>query len=156
MPKPDPINPTDADARALAQQLLAMTRFGALAVTHPESGTPYVARVAMIWTDGAILSLISTLSTHTKALQANPACAVLVGEPGVKGDPLTHPRMTLTCMASLTDKAAFKGKWLNAIPKAQLYYDFTDFLMFRLTPQNIDLNGGFGKAFRLTPQDLLS
>ena len=156
MANPDPINPTNDDARALAQRLLADTRFGALAVTHPDTGTPYVARVAMIWADGAIFSLISTLSTHTKALQANSACAVLVGEPSAKGDPLTHPRMTLMCKATLADKAAFKDRWQEAIPKAQLYYDFTDFLMFRLTPQAIDLNGGFGKAYKLTPQDLLS
>lgn len=154
MAKPDPINPTDNDARALAQRLLADTRFGALAVTHPDTGTPYVARVAMIWADGAILSLISTLSTHTKALQANPACAVLVGEPSAKGDPLTHPRMTLMCKATLADKAALRAKWLKAVPKSKLYYDFTDFLMFRLTPQAIDLNGGFGKAYKLIPQDL--
>lgn len=154
MPKPDPINPTDDADRALAKGLLADTRYGALAVTHPETGTPYVARVAMIWADGAVLSLISTLSTHTKALQANPACAVLVGEPGDKGDPLTHPRMTLMCAASITDKAALKDTWLAAIPKAKLYYDFTDFLMYRLTPQAIDLNGGFGKAFKLGIDDL--
>lgn len=156
MPKPDPINATDDAARALAKGLLADTRFGALAVNHPESGAPYVARVAMLWHEGAVLTLISTLSTHTKALHANPGCAVLVGEPGNKGDPLTHPRMTLMCKAELADKAALKTVWLAAIPKANLYYDFTDFQMYRLDPQGIDLNGGFGKAFRLTPQDLRS
>ena len=54
----DPINPTDDDARALAAQILADTRYGALAVTHPETGLPYVARVAMIWHSDAIYSLI--------------------------------------------------------------------------------------------------
>lgn len=154
MAKRDPINPTDADARALARQILQDTRFGALAVTHPQTGLPYVARVALIWHETAIYSLISTLSTHTQALQVNPACAALVGEPGAKGDPLTHPRMTLTCTAEEADKAALKDTWLAAIPKAQLYYDFTDFLMFRLVPASIDLNGGFGKAHRLTPDDV--
>ena len=150
----DPINPTDDDARALAAQILSDTRYGALAVTLPETGLPYVARVAMLWHDGAIYSLISTLSTHTGALLKDPACAALVGEPGAKGDPLTHPRMTLTCTAEQADKPAMKDTWLAAIPKAQLYYDFTDFLMFRLQPAAIDLNGGFGKAYRLSPEDL--
>ncbi len=153
MTKRDPINPTDDDARALARDLLTKARFGALAVTLP-NGSPYVARVAMLWDGTALLTLISTLSTHTSALQATPACAALIGEPGDKGDPLTHPRMTLICSATQVDKAAQKDTWLTAIPKARLYYDFTDFLMFRLTPLEIHLNGGFGKAFRLGPGDL--
>lgn len=154
MSKRDPINTTDDDARALARDILQQTRFGALAVTHPETGHPYVARVALLWTDGAIHTLVSTLSTHTQALLINPACAVLIGEPGNKGDPLTHPRMTISATSQEADKAALKEAWLTAIPKAQLYYGFTDFRMFRLETLSVDLNGGFGKAYRLTPDDL--
>ncbi len=146
------INPTTPEARKLATDLLTETRFGALAVTL--EGQPYVARVAMLWADNALLTLISTLSTHTQGLQANPTCSALIGEPQDKGDPLTHPRMTLQCVAREADKAAHKETWLRAIPKAKLYYDFTDFLMFSLEPTYIHVNGGFGKAFRLTPDDL--
>ncbi|MFQ1701699.1 HugZ family protein [Loktanella agnita] len=146
------INPTTDDARALGSNLLTKARFGALAVIM--DGAPYVSRVAMIWDKTALITLVSTLSTHTNALLANSACSVLIGEPADKGDPLTHPRMTLLCEATETDKAAAKGLWLSRIPKAQLYYDFKDFRMFRLTPSELHLNGGFGKAFRLHPQDL--
>lgn len=156
MTKRDPINPTDDAARKLAQGLLGDARFGALAVTHPDTQTPYVARVAMIWNEGALFTLISTLSTHTKAVQKTPQCAALIGEPSAKGDPLTHQRMTVMAHAHPADKAAMKSRWLTAIPKAQLYYDFSDFLLFRLEVLRIDLNGGFGKAFQLTPKDLQS
>ena len=147
----DTINPTDDAARALVRQLLADMRHAALGVTHPETGAPYVARVALIWDGTAALTLVSTLSTHTQALLASPACAALIGEPGAKGDPLTHPRLTLHARAEPVDKPAHKDKWLAAVPKAKLYYDFTDFVMFRLVPSSIDLNGGFGKAYRLGP-----
>lgn len=156
MTKRDPINPTNDDARALARSLLQDSRFGALAVTHPDTKTPYVARIAMIWHENALFTLVSTLSTHTRALQQAPRCAALIGEPGAKGDPLTHPRMTVMAQAHLADKVGMKARWLTAIPKAQLYYDFSDFLLFRLDVQSIDLNGGFGKAFKLSPQDLRS
>lgn len=156
MTKRDPINPTDGDARKLAQDLLAQTRFGALAVTHPDTGAPYVARVAILWDQGALYTLVSTLSTHTKALQKQADCAALIGEPGAKGDPLTHPRMTVIAKAKQADKAAMKDRWLAAIPKARLYYDFTDFLLFKLEIEGIDLNGGFGKAYQLLPDDLRS
>jgi len=150
----DPINPTNDDARQLAQDLLQNTRFAALAVTHPDTQTPYVARVAMLWHDGVLLTLISTLSLHTKALAANPACAALIGEPGDKGDPLTHPRMTLMCTAHEVDKSTRRKAWLAAIPKAQLYYDFSDFKMYQLSVSEAHLNGGFGKAFNLSADDL--
>ncbi|WP_342068706.1 pyridoxamine 5'-phosphate oxidase family protein [Yoonia algicola] len=150
----DPINPTDDSARALAQDLLRTARFAALAVTHPETQTPYVARVAMLWHDGALLTLISTLSLHTKALAANPACAALIGEPDDKGDPLTHPRMTLMCTAHEVNKSTRRQAWLAAIPKAQLYYDFSDFKMYQLSVSEAHLNGGFGKAFNLSADDL--
>jgi putative heme iron utilization protein len=150
----DPINPTDDSARALAQNLLQNTRFAALAVTHPDSGAPYVARTAMLWHEGALLTLVSTLSLHTKALAKNPACAALIGEPGDKGDPLTHPRMTLMCTAREVDKSARRATWLAAIPKAQLYYGFSDFRMYALAVSEAHLNGGFGKAFTLGADDL--
>jgi len=152
MTKRDPINPTDDNARHLALDLLHQARFGALAVEH--QGAPYVARVAMIWHDGTLLTLISTLSLHTKALAVNPACAALIGEPGDKGDPLTHPRMTLICTAREGDKSAHKSAWLAAIPKAQLYYDLSDFKMHELVVSEAHLNGGFGKAFNLVADDL--
>jgi heme iron utilization protein len=154
MTRGEPINPTDDTARALVRQLLEDARFAALAVLHPETGAPYVARVGLIWDGAAALTLVSTLSTHTQALLAHPACSVLVGEPGEKGDPLTHPRLTLSALAEQVDKAPHKDAWLAAVPKAKLYFDFTDFLMFRLIPAGVDLNGGFGKAFRLSADDL--
>lgn len=103
---------------------------------------------------GAPLLLVSTLSQHTAALRANPACSLLVGQPGPKGDPLTHPRLTLQARAEVADKAALRAVWLARHPKAALYIDFGDFIMLRLVVSAAFLNGGFGRAFHLTPADL--
>ena len=148
------INPTTPEAIALAKDLLAHARFAALAVTDPETSHPFVSRVAVVPDHGTVLTLISTLSPHTKALKSNPNCAVLIGEPGPKGDPLTHPRMTCSGTATQIAKTDHKALWLAAIPKAQLYFDFADFEMYRITPTKIALNGGFGKAFDLNPEDV--
>lgn len=153
--RPDPIRPTTDEARALARRLLEEARHGALGVLDPETGGPVVTRVAVGWDGAAALVLVSTLSHHTKALLANPACSLLVGEPGPKGDPLTHPRLTLQAQAGRADKAAGRDAWLARHPKSTLYYDFADFLLLRLAPTGAFLNGGFGQAFRLTPEDLL-
>ncbi|MEL6517405.1 MAG: pyridoxamine 5'-phosphate oxidase family protein [Pseudomonadota bacterium] len=160
MPQTSPIRPTDDDARALARALIDSARFGALGVQDPETGAPMVTRVAAATTpDGAPLTLISDLSTHTTALRANPICSLLLGEPGGKGDPLTHPRITLQCRAAFLrhgqpGHADLRAHYLSQQPKAQLYIDFADFSFAIFTVTAAHLNGGFGKAFILTPQDL--
>jgi putative heme iron utilization protein len=80
----------------------------------------------------------------------------LLGEPGPKGDPLTHPRLTIQAVAEAQDKAPLKEHYLGRYPKAQLYYDFGDFRLMRFRPVSAFLNGGFGKAYRLTAEDLAS
>lgn len=154
MPKRNPINETDAAAIAQARGLLHAARFGALAVLHPETRAPHVSRVALLWAEGRLLTLISDLSIHTRALLTAPDCAVLIGEPAGRGDPLTQPRITVSAVAKVVGKSDLKDMWLKAIPKAQLYYDFSDFRMFALAPTEAHLNGGFGKAYHLSPDDL--
>jgi len=159
-PKINPIRETDTEARSLAQNLLSQARFGALAVREPGSGIPYVSRIAFgLCPDGQPLTLISDLAAHTRALKADPQCSLLIGEPGEKGDPLTHPRMTLICKAEFLPRDMdgyqdLRTHYLVQYPKAKLYVDFADFNFTRLTVSRADLNGGFGKAFQLTPGDL--
>ncbi len=156
-----PIRPTDDEARTLARGLLTGARFGALGVIDTVSGAPMVTRVG-VGTDseGVPITLISSLSQHTGALRANSACSILLGEPGEKGDPLTHPRLTLQAEARFVSReepahAELRATWLEAHPKAKLYIDFGDFGFVRLEPVRGFLNGGFGKAYLLTPEDLL-
>ncbi len=155
--KIDPIRPTDDEARELARRLIREARYGALGVIDPDTGGPMVTRVALVPDpSGLPMTLISTLSTHTTALNANAGCSLLVGEPGLKGDPLTHPRLTLQANAIKADKDALKSHYLMLYPKAQLYFDFADFRLMRFEPVVGHLNGGFGKAFRLTRADLIA
>jgi len=155
----DPIRPTDDDARQIARDLLQKARFAALAVVL-EDGAPMVTRVAFgLSPEGAPLTLVSDLSAHTKALQANPACSLMVGEPGTRGDPLTHPRLTVQASARFIRKGdpghdALAAHYLKDHPKAKLYIGFADFSFALFTAQAGHLNGGFGKAFRLTPNDM--
>lgn len=154
---PDPIRPTDDAARALARSLIEGARFAALGVIDPATGAPMVTRIALVpGPDGVPLSLISTLSAHTAALADDPACSLLIGEPEPRGDPLTHPRLTLQARAEHADKAALRAHYLRHYPKAQLYYDFADFGLTRFAPTAGHLNGGFGKAYQLADTDLVA
>ncbi|MCA1243764.1 DUF2470 domain-containing protein [Stappia stellulata] len=158
--KTDPIRPTDDEAIALARKLVRLARFGALGVIDPGSGAPFVSRVALATEmDGSPVMLVSALSTHTKALLADPRCSLLVGEPG-KGDPLAHPRLTLmgTAHPFAADDPALphaRRRYLMRHPKAKLYADFSDFAFVRMEVARASLNGGFGKAYELLPSDFL-
>jgi hypothetical protein len=158
-PRPDPVQPADDEARALTRKLLSEARFAALAVTEPD-GHPFASRIALgLDAAGVPLSLVSGLSGHTRALRANPACCLLVGEPGPRGDPLTHPRLSLRARAVFVapdspDHAALRAAWLARNPKATVYADLPDFRFVRFHPVSAALNGGFARAFALTAADL--
>ncbi|MGV6805617.1 MAG: HugZ family pyridoxamine 5'-phosphate oxidase [Ruegeria sp.] len=152
--------PVDDTARALARRLVDDATFAALAVLRPETGLPSVSRIALA-TDGQgrPITLISALAEHSRALNAHPACALLVGDPGDRGDPLTHPRLTLHCTARAVSRASnehisLRDRYISQRPKAKLYVDFADFFFLRFDISDGLLNGGFGKAWKLSRNDL--
>ncbi|MEI7447029.1 MAG: pyridoxamine 5'-phosphate oxidase family protein [Burkholderiales bacterium] len=158
-PRPDPVQPADDAARALAARLLVGARHAALATVEPGGGHPMATRVAVaLDADGTPLMLMSSLSAHSGALDADPRCSLLVGEPG-SGDPLAHPRLTVFGHASRVpresaDGARVRERWLAEHPKAAIYVDFGDFAFWRVEIERASLNGGFGRAHRLTAADL--
>lgn len=159
--KRDVIRETDADSIRLARTLLRTARHGAIAVLDPDGGAPLASRVGVATDiDGAPIILVSLLAAHTGAILADPRCSLLVGEPG-KGDALAHPRLSIACTAHLletggADHAQAQRRYLARNPKAKLYAGLGDFRLFRLEPEGASLNGGFGKAYLLTRNDLLS
>lgn len=158
--KPDPVQPADAAARQQARGLLQTARHAALAYADPGTAAPGISRIAFgLGPDGAPVTLISALAPHFGALRANPACALLVGEPGPKGDPLTHPRLMVQARARFIApddpaRPALRAHWLRDHPRSTLYVDFADFAFVAFTVTAALLNAGFGRASRLAPADL--
>lgn len=159
-PIKDVLRETDDEAVALARRLVRSARYGALATLEPGDGAPHASRVAVATDgDGAPVILISQLSAHRAALDADQRCSLLLGEPG-KGDPLAHPRISVACRARQIPRDGQEGtrirrRYLARHPKAALYADFADFAFFRLEPLKAGLNGGFGRAYALERRHLL-
>jgi len=152
MTKKTILRPVDDEARGIARDLLATAQFAALGAML--DGAPFVTRIALL-ANRDIVSLVSNLSQHTQALKAAPRCSLLVGEPGKKGDPLTHPRLTLQANAIWVGREeALRSRWLERHPKSKLYIDFGDFGFIRFVAQTAFLNGGFGYACKLSAEDL--
>ncbi len=156
----DPVRPVDDESRRLAERLLRTARRGSLGTLEPETGHPFVSLVSLATdVDGTPIILVSQLSNHTGHLAADRRCSLLVGESG-KGDPLAHPRITLSCRAAAVDRESERGlrirrRFLARQPKAELYVDFPDFGFIALEIERGSLNGGFGKAYRLEREDLV-
>ena len=155
--KPQVLRETDDAAREQASGFVRDSAHGALATLEPSTGWPLASRVSLaVDADGTPLILISRLSAHYGALEADARCSLLLGE-AADGDPLRHPRITVVCLASKVppeQRAAAKAQFLQRHPGAELYADFADFDFWRLVPERASLNAGFGKAYSLTAQDL--
>jgi heme iron utilization protein len=144
--------PTPAfDAPAAARGLLASATHGALS-TLDANGAPHTTLVALALDhDLAPTIITSHLSGHTGHMQRDSRVSLLVAAIG-KGDPLAHPRMTLSggAVPVHTGEASYdrvRRLFLARNPKAQLYVDLPGFWFWRIEPVSVAFNGGFGRAW---------
>jgi putative heme iron utilization protein len=143
---------TAYDALAEAKSLLRRIRAGALATLAPPANEPFATLINVATEpDGSPILLMSQLAAHTRHLANDPRLSLLLAQSG-EGDPLAHPRLTLTGTAEkITDaerRAALKARFLARHPKSSLYADFGDFAFYHVAVAQAHLNGGFGKTGR--------
>ena len=154
-----PADPNEAHAEAVAdaKRLMRLARTGALATLEAAGGAPLTTLVGVASDfDGAPLFLMSTLSRHTRNVLHDPRGSLLLSRRHERGDPLNHPRVTLSGWIELCAARRAKVRYLQRNPKAGLYVGFADFALYRLRIENVHFNGGFGRAAPLTPAELLS
>jgi len=149
------------DPLAAAKVLLRVTRSGTLATIDRNTGHPFASLVNVATdSDGAPLILISRLSTHTANLEVDGRASLLLAASG-KGDPLTHPRLTLLgafvqVARDSHDEPRLRRRFLARHPKSELYAGFADFSFWRLDAVSAHLNGGFARAADLKATDVLT
>lgn len=144
------------DPLGVAAALVLEEAAGTLATIEAGSGFPLATLVTTTPdADGAPLIFISDLSAHTQNLKRDARFSLLLARRG-KGDPLAHPRVTLIGKAEVTRSAEAKARFIASNPKAKLYQDFGDFSLWRLAPERLHFNGGFGKAHAGPAEPLLA
>jgi putative heme iron utilization protein len=157
--RPDPVQPANDDACAIVRQLMTLGH-AALAWEDPDTGTPGISRIAFHRDPKVgMLTLVSGLAPHFRALRDRPDCALMLGEVGDKGDPMTHPRLMIRARASFIApddlaRPGIRDRWLQRNPKATIYIDLPDFAFVQLTPTSALLNGGFARAFQVPLESL--
>ena len=143
------------DALAEAKRLLRAIRAGALA-TLDSNGFPFATLVNVATAhDGAPILLMSKLAAHTRNLEARAEASILLAQTG-KGDPLAHPRLTVSGLLARDADPALRARFLARHPKSALYADFADFSFWRMTPTGFHLNGGFARAADFEPAAVLA
>ena len=154
-----PADPDDAHAEASAEskRLMRLARTGALATVEAVGGAPLSTLIGVASDfDGAPLFLFSTLSRHTRNLAHDPRASLLLTGSHDRGDPLNHPRVTLSGRVERCAAPRAKVRYLQRNPKAGLYAGFADFALFKLRIEDVHFNGGFGRAAPLSPREVLS
>jgi putative heme iron utilization protein len=134
--------------------LLRAARMATLATQS--GGQPFASLVTpAIAPGGAVLMLLSGLSMHTRHLEAEPRCAVMVTGVPDGANPQTAPRVTVTGRAVRIDDPASKRFWVARHPYARFYADFTDFALWRIQPEAAQYVGGFAQAHVVSGADLV-
>ena len=138
-----------AEAAKHARQLLLKEYRGVLS-THSKAmpGFPFGSAVPYCLNDaGWPLILISRIAQHTKNLQADPRCSLLVAERGAD-DVQATGRLTLLAEAALvTDEAAVMAaaeRYYRYFPESSDYHRVHDFDFWTLQPVRWRYIGGFG------------
>ena len=145
------------DAILEARRLIRAARSATLATA--QAGQPFASLVTPATApDLSPLMLLSSLSEHTRHLQTDPRCALMVSGTPTGLNPQTAPRVTVTGMAEQVPAdqvAGLKARWLAVHPYAALYADFGDFALWRVRIGGALLVGGFARAVRLKASALV-
>ena len=151
--KPEAGKPFDAAAEA--RRLARGARFASLATLDRRTGAPYASLVSTATDiDGAPIILISRLAVHTRNIEVDPMVSILFSEIGA-GDPLLHPRVSVSATAQKVESEGPKRRFLTRNPAAEMYAGFQDFAFYRLQPLHAHLVAGFGRIVDLAVSDLL-
>jgi putative heme iron utilization protein len=145
------------DHHAEARSLLALTRGSLGSLAERDGATyPFVSLVLPAQAaDGELILLLSDLSDHAKNLQRDPRASLLMDGTLELKEPLTGPRLTLLGEVQRSpDQAGDKALYLKAHPEAELYAGFGDFKFYRFRILEGLFVAGFGRIFRLKPEEL--
>jgi putative heme iron utilization protein len=154
-----PVDPNEIRAEAVAdvKRLMRVARTGALATLESAGGAPLTTLIGVASDfDGSPLFLMSTLSRHTRNLASDPRASLLLTGRPERGDPLNHPRVTLSGRIERCPAPRAKVRYLQRNPKAGLYAGFADFAIYQLRIEDVHFNGGFGRAAPLTVAEVLA
>ncbi|MGO8768851.1 MAG: HugZ family protein [Mycobacterium sp.] len=148
---PPPLRPPSNGARPSAAEqartIAAAANAGTLATLTAE-GDPWASFVAYGLLGGMPVLFVSNLAEHGRNLAGDPRASLSVVAASSDGDPLASGRITLAGVVtqpSATEQDEARAAYLNAVPAARYYLDFSDFALWVLEVQRVRWVGGYGR-----------
>ena len=122
------------------------------------NGQPFVSMVLFAVADdfSAFYIHTSKLAFHTQDFLKNPVVSLMIMEAAsANPDPQQLARISLSGTVSAVnaeddDFGRAQLLYLTKFPQSEPLFGFTDFSLYRITPENARYVAGFGKAFNLT------
>jgi putative heme iron utilization protein len=95
---------------------------------------------------------LSDLAQHTRNIQKTPRVSLSVCEPDDGGDPQLLARVSVQGELAVVsreqaDYARLKQIYLAQLPDAEPLFEFADFRLYRLLPDEVRYVAGFAQAF---------
>ena len=119
------------------------------------AGAPYASLVLLAVDHGAApLLLLSDLADHTKNLQADPVCSLMIDGTQGLDNPLTGARATLQGGIALCSEEGALARFVNRHPSAAMYAGFGDFNLYRMTVERAHLVAGFGRIHWVSAEEV--
>ncbi|WP_156689410.1 HugZ family pyridoxamine 5'-phosphate oxidase [Mycobacterium sp. Marseille-P9652] len=148
---PPPLRPPDSDARpSAAEQARTIAAAGnaATLASLTADGDPWASLVAYGLLDGAPVLCVSALAEHGRNLAADPRASLSIVAATNDPDPLAGSRITLSgsvTRPSAAERNAARMAYLDAVPAARHYIDFSDFTLWMLSVERVRWVGGYGR-----------
>lgn len=159
---PSPLRPPSNSARPSAAEeartIAAATNVATLATLTAE-GDPWASLVAYGLLGGTPVLCVSNLAEHGRNLATDPRASLSIVATTSDTDPLAGHRITLAGVVtrpSAPERDAVRAAYLNAVPAARFYLDFSDFTLWLLGVQRVRWVGGYGRMDSATGEQYVA
>jgi putative heme iron utilization protein len=151
-------NPAQPSAAEQARTIAAASNSGTLA-TLTVDGDPWASLVAYGLVDGEPVLCVSNLAEHGRNLANDPRASVSIVTASSDADPLATGRITLAGAVAAPldgDRDAARAAYLQAVPAARFYIEYSDFTLWVLRVERVRWVGGYGRMDSATGADYLA
>jgi len=140
-----------------ARQLIRRSGKACLATLDRNDGSPYASLVLFApLADASPVMLLSDLAEHTRNIATSSACSLMIDGIDDGSETMAGMRLTLQGhISKIEDKVATK-RFITRHPEAAIYAGFTDFNLYRVTPDRLHLIGGFGMIHWIDANEVLA
>lgn len=141
---------------AEAARTIAAAANAATLATLTADGAPWASLVAYGLFGGTPVLCVSNLAEHGRNLAGDPRASMSIAAASGDTDPLAGSRVTLAgtvTRPAAAESDAARQAYLDAVPGAHSYLDFSDFTLWLLQVQRVRWVGGYGRMESVTGKD---